>query len=156
MILLKLGKVKGDSAIAEHTDWITCSSFQFGVSRNIKESGGGKSRDTSNPAFSEVIISKSTDMASADLFFLGTGGKSQGKAEIHFIQTSEGKSQVYLKITLEEAIVTSYNVSSGGDRPMESFALNFTKITYQYDDFSGDKVTTGDAKKWDLMANATY
>lgn len=156
MILLKLGAIKGDSTVKGHEDWITCDSLQFGVGRSISASGGGKSRETSNPSFSEVTITKSTDKSSADLFFQAMGGKSQGKAEIHFIQTSEGKSQVFLKLELEEALVSSYSASSGGDRPSESISLNFTKITYQYDDFSGDKVTTGDVKKWDLMANATY
>jgi type VI secretion system secreted protein Hcp len=57
---------------------------------------------------------------------------------------------------LEEAIVSSYSASSGGDRPSESFSLNFTKISYQYDKFDGDKVTTGTPKKWDLEKNETY
>jgi type VI secretion system secreted protein Hcp len=156
MILLKLGKIKGDSTVKEHTDWITCDSAQFGVARPVTISGGGKSRDTSNPSFSDLSFTKSTDMASADLFYQAMGGKALGKAEVHFIQTSENKTQVYLKLELEEALVTSYSASSGGERPMESFSINFTKITYQYDDFSGDKVTTGDVKKWDLMVNAAY
>lgn len=159
MILLKFAtQIKGDSIVDGHTDWITIDSLQFGVGRAVSVSGGGKDRDTSNPSFSEVVLTKSTDVSSADLFMQAVCGKSLGKAEIHFIQTggADKKQQVFLKIELEEALVTAYSASSGGDRPSESISINFTKISYQYDAFSGDKVTTGTAKKWDLKANATY
>jgi len=156
MILLKFEtQIKGDSTVTGHTDWITIDSLQMGVGRAITMSGGGKDRDTSTPSFSEITLTKSTDMASADLFMQAVCGKSLGKAEIHFIQTGgvDAAEQVFLKIELSEAIISSYSASSGGDRPQESFSINFTEISYQYDAFSGDKVTTGTAKKWNLKTN---
>lgn len=159
MILLKFATaINGDSVVDGHEKWITISSLQMGVGRAISVSGGGADRETSNPSFSELTLTKSTDIASADLFMQAVCGKSLGKAEIHFIQTggADKKHQVYLKIELTDAIVSSYSASSGGDRPSESFSLNFTQISYQYDAFSGDKVTTGTAKKWDLTKNATF
>lgn len=158
MILLKFATaINGDSVVAGHEKWITISSLQMGVGRAISVSGGGADRETSNPSFSEVTLTKSTDIASADLFMQAVCGKSLGKAELHFLQTggADKKQQVYLKIELTDAIVSSYSASSGGDRPSESFSLNFTQISYQYDAFSGDKVTTGTAKIWDLATNAT-
>ena len=159
MILLKFGtEIKGDSTVTAHENWITCNSFQFGVGRAITSSGGGKDRDTSTPSFSEVVLTKDTDIASSDLFAQATYGKGLGKAEIHFIQTGgEGnEAQVYLIYELEEAIVSSYSVSSGGERPVESISLNFTKIAVTYHAFSGTAKTTGTPKKWDLMANKTF
>lgn len=159
MILLKFATaINGDSVVDGHEKWITIQSLQFGVGRAITTSGGAADRETSNPSFSEVTLTKSTDIASADLFMQAVCGKSLGKAEIHFIQTggSDKKQQVYLKIELTDAIVSSYSASSGGERPSESFSLNFTQISYQYDQFSGDKITTGTAKKWDLSKNATF
>ena len=159
MILLKFAtEIKGDSTVSGHENWITLDSVQFGVGRSISASGGGKSRDTSNPSFSEITGAKSTDMSSSDLFYQAVAGKSLGKAEIHWIQTAGTSSdgQVYLQVDLEEAIISSYSLSSGGERPSESFAINFTKFTYQYDDYSGDKKTTGTPKKWDLMANKSF
>ncbi|NWA02531.1 type VI secretion system tube protein Hcp [Pseudomonas gingeri] len=157
MILLNFAtKIKGTSTVSAHTDWITIDAIQMGVGRAISTSGGGADRDTSNPSFSEISLSKATDIASADLFMEAVCGKSLGKAEIHFIQTGgpDKKQQVFLTIELEEAIISSYSVSSSGERPSESFSINFTKISYKYDSFSGDKITTGTAKKWDLEANA--
>lgn len=159
MILLKFATaINGDSIVDGHDKWITCSSMQLGVGRAISSSGGGVDRETSNPSFSEVTLTKTTDISSADLFMQSVCGKGLGKAEIHFLQTggADKKNQVYMKIELEDAIVSSYSMSSGGDRPSESFSLNFTKISYQYDAFSGSKVTTGTPKKWDLTKNAVY
>ncbi len=159
MILLKFGtEIKGDSKIPGHENWITCDSLQLGVGRSIASSGGGASRETSNPSFSEITLAKSTDIASTDLFFQATSGKSLGKAEIHLVQTVDAgkKAEPYMMIELEEALISSYSMSSGGDRPSESFSINFTKISYQYDDFSGAKKTTGTPKKYDLMANQSY
>ncbi|WP_208279817.1 type VI secretion system tube protein Hcp [Massilia oculi] len=159
MILLKFAKtIKGTSTVSGHDGWITIDSIQLGVGRAISSSGGGADRDTSNPSFSEISLSKATDIASADLFMQAVCGMSLGKAEIHFIQTggADKKEQVFLKMDLEEAIISSYSVNSGGERPSETFSINFTRISYQYDSFTGDKVITGTPKKWDLEKNATY
>ncbi len=159
MILLKFStQIKGTSTVSGHTDWITIDSLQMGVGRAISVSGGGTDRDTSNPSFSEISLSKATDIASADLFMQAVCGKSLGKAEIHFIQTggSDKKQQVFLTIELEAPIISSYSASSGGERPTETFSINFTKISYKYDSFTGDSVVTGTPKKWDLETNATY
>lgn len=159
MILLNFAtKIKGNSTVAGHADWITIESLELGVGRAISVSGGGKDRDTSNPSFSEISLSKPTDIASADLFMQAVCGKSLGKAELHFMQTggSGNKQQVFLKIELEDAIVSSYSISSGGERPRESISINFTKISYQYDAFDGDTISTGTAKKWNLKAGETY
>ena len=150
-------EIKGSSTVKGHENWICVDSFNLGVGRSISTSGGGNDRDTSNPSFSEVTFTKSTDIASSDLFIQAVCGSSLGKAEIHFVQTSGNSGdQVYLKYELDQAIVSSYSISSSGERPSESFSLNFTKITKQYDAFDGDKKKTGTPRKWDLMANKTF
>jgi len=156
MILLKFATaINGESTVDKHDKWITIDSIQFGVGRGISSVGGGGDRETSNPSFSEVTMSKTMDVSSTELFMQAISGKSLGKAEIHFIQTggTDVKGQSYLTIELDEVLVSSYSVSSGGDRPSESFSLNFTKISYQYDKFDGGKIVTGTAKKWDLAKN---
>lgn len=159
MILLKFDtEIKGEAQVAGHENWINVDSFQLGVGRAISQAGGGGDRDTSNPSFSEATFSRGTDKASPELFMQAVCGKSLGVAHIHFLQTggADKKEQVYLKYELSDAIVSSYSISSGGDRPSESFSLNFTKISKQYDAFSGGKVTTGTAKKWDLAKNQVF
>jgi len=160
MILLTFDtKINGTSQIKGHEKWIPVDSMQFGVGRAISTSADGAAdRDTSNPSFSEISFSKPTDISSADLFFEATCGKSLGKAQIHMVQTGgkDKPDQIYLKIELMDAILSAFSVSSGGERPTESFSLNFSKISFQYDAFDGTKVTTGTAKKYDLVANKEW
>ena len=159
MILLSFKtQIKGESTVNKHEKWININSVQFGVGRGISSVGGGGDRETSNPSFSEVTFTKDLDVSSAELFMQATCGKSLGEAEIHFIQTggASSKGQVYLTVVLAEPVISSYSASSGGERPTESFSLNFTKISFKYDKFDGDKVTTGTAKKWDLEKNEVW
>lgn len=159
MILLNFETaIKGDSTVASHTDWITVDSLQLGVGRSITSSGGGTDRETSNPSFSEVSLTKSMDKASVDLMMQAVCGKSLGKATIHFIQTggTDAKGQEYLELQLHDAIVSSYSTSSGGERPSESFAINFSKFQMKYNTFTkGGTVSAGELKGWDLMKNET-
>jgi type VI secretion system secreted protein Hcp len=159
MILLQFkgDAIKGEAKIAGHMDWITVDSFQLGVGRSITQTGSGSDRDPSNPSFSEATFSRSTDKASPDLFKQAVHGQSLGLATIHFLQTAAGdKTQVYLEYILGEPIISSYSISSGGERPTESFALNFVKISKKYTAFSGAKVGDQPEFKWDLAMNKTY
>ena len=158
MIVLKFAtEIKGQSTVEGHAGWINVDSMQWGVGRAVaQQQAGSAKREVSSPSISEVTFSRASDLASPELFFQACGGVSLGKCEIHFLQVIENKPQVYLKIDLEEAMVSSYSISSGGDRPSESFSVNFTKVSYQYDTFDGKKVTTGTPKKWDLAANKTF
>jgi len=154
MIVLKFQKeIKGACQEPAHKNWINVNSIQFGVGRSISLAGSGNDRDTSNPSFSEVTFSRDTDVASQELFMQACGGVSLGKAEIHFIQTAGKKNQVYLEYELDDPIISSYSVSSGGERPSESFSVNYTKIKKIYNAFSGETVVKGKAKGWDLVKN---
>jgi type VI secretion system secreted protein Hcp len=157
MILLKFEpELKGDSKTDKHDGWITIDSMQWGVGRAISSSGVGTDRDTSNPSFSEISISKSMDVASAQLMLEAACGKSLDKATFHFIQTGgkDSTGQHYLEIVLEKPILSSYSQSSGGERPSESISINYVGITMQYDQFEEGKTPKkGEAKGYDLKAN---
>ena len=159
MILIKFDTaIKGESKVPGHEDWINVDSFQLGVGRAITQAGRGGDRDTSNPSFSEATFSRATDKASPELFMQAVSGKSLGNATIHFLQVSgaDKPDQVYLEFTLGDSIVSSYSISSGGDRPSESFSLNFVKISKKYTAFSGASKGAEIEKKWDLVANKTF
>jgi len=157
MIFLKFAQeIKGDSNTEGFIGWITCDSIQWGVGRAVSSSGTTSDREVSNPSFSEVTLSKSTDIASCALLAQATHGKSLGIASLALVNTYEGKPQCYMVVDLHDAIVSSYSASSGGDRPSESFSLNFTKQVVGYKQFDGNEVKGNDAKGWDLRKNVQY
>lgn len=158
MILLKFKKeIKGDSNIQGHEGWISLNSVSMGCGRAIMANSGGVDRETSTPSFQDICCHKSCDIASTELFIQSICGVSLEQAEFHFMQT-DGKDadQVYLKITLDDPIVSSFNTSSGGGRPSETFNLNFTKIKMEYTQFSGEKKKPASPKGWDLMAGKAW
>jgi len=158
VILLKFAtEIKGQSNVEGHIGWINVDTMQMGVGRGIHTpSGGSTKRESSSPSLSEVVFSRPSDMASPELFFQACGGVSLGTCTINLLQVVGNKPQIYATILLEEALISSYSVTSSGENPSETFGVNFTKISYQYDTFDGKKVVTGTAKKWDLSKNLTY
>jgi type VI secretion system secreted protein Hcp len=160
MILLQFkgDVIKGTSQVEGHKDWITVDSIQLGVGRSISTTGRGGDRDTSNPSFSEITISRATDKASPIIFGQAVHGVSLGEAIIHFLQVGEkDKTRIYLEYVLSEPIVSSYSVSSGGDRPTETFSITFTKIKEKYTEFfQGGKTGEQTEFGWDLALNQTW
>jgi len=152
MILFDFGgKIKGDSTYADHDKWMQVSSAQMGVGRAISSSSGGADRETSTPSFSEISMTKNADVASVDLFVESAGGKDPKKAVVHFCNVSGDSIDVYMSWELENALISSWSVSSGGERPTESFSVNFTKIKVAYTRFEGGgKQTKISPKGWDL------
>jgi len=157
MILLKFEpEIKGDSKVAKHDGWITIDSIQYGVGRAITSSGTGAERDTSNPSFSEITCSHSMDVASAQIMLEAACGKALTKATFHFIQTGgkDAEGQEFVEIILEKPILSSYSMSSGGERPQESFSINYIALTEQFNQFEeGGTVKKGEPKGYDLKTN---
>ena len=152
-------KIKGDCTVKGHENWINLQSLELGVGRAISASGSGKDRDTSTPSFSELTMSKGTDISSTELFAQAIYGKKIcDKAVVHFLQTGgAGADQIYMEIEIYEPIISSYSVSSGGERPSESVSVNFTKVVVKYSQFTeGGKTTKADPKGYDLMAGAPF
>jgi type VI secretion system secreted protein Hcp len=157
MILLKFDpELKGDSVVEKHKDWISVDSLQWGVGRAVSTSGAGTDRDTSNPSFSEVSISKNMDVASAQMMLEAACGKAFTTATLHFIQTGgkDAAGQHYLEIILDKPLLSSYSMSSGGERPSESVSINYNGIKMQYDQLTDGKVVAkGESKGYDLKVN---
>ena len=117
----------GDST--KGRDWIELQSFSFGASNrsNIGSAtggaGGGKVQ------FKEVTIKKMTDSASP-IFFKASRSHTSDNCTVNFDKANTSEQQPYLTLELKNVMVSSYQVG-GGERPMESISLNFTKIEYK-------------------------
>jgi type VI secretion system secreted protein Hcp len=129
---------KGESAAKGHEKWIEIGSVQLGVGRGIRTPvGSSAKREASAPNVSEVMITKLMDSTSPLLFQEALIGKAS-EAKIDLVETGHDQLNPYLEITLTNAMISGYSVSSGGDRPSESISLNFTKIEYKYTQYKND------------------
>ena len=78
-------------------------------------------------------MSKAYSPSSVKLMQACATGKHFPKATLT-VRKAGGGQQEYMTYELENVLVSGYSISSGGDRPMESLSLNFTKIEYKIDD----------------------
>ena len=136
---------KGESKAKGHEGdkgWIEVGSMQFGVGRGISTPVGMSSkREASAPSVSEIVLTKLMDSTSPLIFQEALRGAACN-AQVDLVETHEEQLETYLSLTLTNCLVSSYSSSSGGDRPSESFALNFTKVEYKYTPFD-DKHKAG-------------
>ncbi len=155
-IYLKLTpEVKGEATSEKAKGYIVLTSLQFGVGIGVSMSMGSGNRETSLPSISEISATKGTDIASTSLFESVCLRKNYDSAEILFTtMTGDGKEETYLKYDLDNVIFSGFSMSSGGDRPMESISLNFTKVTVQYQLDANNKLQSdAPIKSWDLSKN---
>src|SRR5262249_35607681 len=122
---------EGDVAATEYDKQIECNSFQFGVGRGIPAPTVGAQADRESQAanVSEIILTKTMDKATPKLYTESLKGKGK-EVEIVFVEGTE--SRKYLKYTLTNTLISSYTMSSGGERPSESLSLNFTEIMTEF------------------------
>jgi type VI secretion system secreted protein Hcp len=130
-IYMNYNDIPGDATAEGHEKWIELNSCQWGVGRGISSpTGGSADRESSAPSVSEIVVTKSTDVASTKVLNEAYQGEGQ-KVQIDFCKTDKGKLEVYLTLNLENTMISGYSVSSGGDRPTESLSLNFTKVEFK-------------------------
>lgn len=147
-LYMKYGSIKGPVTTDGFKDWIELNSFHWGVGRSIGTAArGSTSREHSEPSLSEVTVTKLTDVASPKLFLDSVAGKLDSKVTIKFTTTTKGKVETFLTYELENTGISGYSLSSGGDMPVESLSLNFTKISETFSgmnpDISGSPETVG-------------
>jgi type VI secretion system secreted protein Hcp len=119
---MKLGDIKGESAAAAPRGEIEILSWSWG------EASAPSGRRQHKP----LTITKPVDKASPILQQASTSGGSIPMLELA-LPKEGGGAEEYVKYRLENVRVTSYSVSGSGtagrSRPVESFSLNYEKIS---------------------------
>lgn len=138
---IKIDGIDGESTDADHAKWIEVQSLSWGVQRNVgmdsySATTGGTS--SGRAMLGTVNFSKAMDKATTKLMEYCATGKHSPKAEIHFCQAGDGdKKHTYMKYTLENVVVASYDVGAGGDyRPNENISLVYETIETGYKDLT--------------------
>ncbi len=131
-------------------------SCQFGVNRNIRAPVGQSSRrEETGPSLTEIVVTREYDKYSPLFYQEAVIGRGRSMT-VYFVDSKANKT--YLTVILENAMVSSYHTSGGGDKLVESFSVNFTKVTTKYDpgvSGSNPSMTVG----WDLVSitsNSAY
>lgn len=152
-IYMKYADVKGSTTAAKHEKWITLESFQLGGGRSISTPvGSAENREASSLSVSEIVVTKQQDNASRALLQKSYTQTKGEEVEIHLVTTSAGVDNTIFACVLTNTLISGFSTSSGGDRPMESLSLNFTKIEATFDTQAqgGSKSTDSYTTTYDL------
>ena len=126
---LKLEGVPGEATATGHKDEIEIESFSMGLSRPAATGG----TQTGTPRFTDISFTHLLDKASPILMLRCAQGTHIPTAVLT-CRTVGASSIAFYKIILTDVVVTSVSTggASGGDRPMESFSLNYARIEWEY------------------------
>ncbi len=152
---LKLDGISGESRDSKHKGEIEVLSFSFGESNSGSSGYGGGGGAAGKVQMSDFTFVARMSKASPQLFLHCAQGKHIKQAFLT-ARKAGGSQQEYLKIKLNDVLVSSYALDGGEDEtePHDSFSLEFAKISYDYApqkaDGSLDAPVHGG---WDLKKN---
>jgi len=133
-MFLKLGEIVGESEDENHPKWIEILSMSHSFSQPTAAVRGSSGATTEKANHSDISITKYLDCATDAILSTCWTGEQLPKSEIEFFRSDGSATAVkYLKIDLENVIVSNYSISAGGgDIPMENISLAYGKVTYNY------------------------
>jgi type VI secretion system secreted protein Hcp len=152
---LKIDGLPGESTDDKHKGEIEVESFRWGETQSgtAGHGGGGGAGKVSPQDFHFV---KKLDKASPVLMIACATGIHY-KTAILTARKAGGGQQEYLKVTMEDVLVSSYQVGGSGNSdvvPMDQVSLNFAKMEMSYKEQKPDGSLGAEAKqKYDFAAN---
>lgn len=152
---LKIDGVEAESADEKHKGEIDIESFSWGeVQSGSSGRGGGAGAGKVQPQ--DFSFVKKLDKASPVLL-IGCATGQHYKTAVLTARKAGGGQQDYMKITMEDVLISSYQVggSAHGDVvPMDQVTLNFAKLEMSYKEQKADGSLAGEVKqKYDFAAN---
>lgn len=170
MILVRIDRIKGDVKIDGYKDWFIAESIDFGVGRKMESvDTAGKDLEEGRAEEQELSISKTIDAATVYLMHSAMKGRTEVATarpvsiDIHLVQnmrddTSKKSVQAYLKIRIENAIITDWDLEASGDeRPTENLKIWFNRAAMRYRASADGKVfETHGPLGWDQQENKDW
>jgi type VI secretion system secreted protein Hcp len=115
-------------------DAIDILSFSFGASQTAvigAGSSGGEAR-SGRASVSDVTIMKVLDKTSPLLFDDCVTGNYLKKVDIIYDKPMGDSQEDYFKIHMEDALITSIQLSGSSENPVESISFAFSKVKVSY------------------------
>ena len=157
-MFLKIDGIEGESTDSKHKNEIDVQSWSWGATQLATGHTGGGS-GTGRASFQDVSFTKTMDKSSPALLQHLSNGKHIPKATLVCRKAGENPLE-YLKMTLEDIIVTSYQTSGaagGGEILMENITLNFARYKFEYTLQDAKGKSSGSVNAgWDIKKNEKY
>ncbi|KAF1045360.1 Hcp family type VI secretion system effector [Xylophilus sp.] len=132
-IYVKLPNIKGQTQVKGFEDQLEVYSFQFGAGLHVTPGTTNSERTVGTASFSEVTLTRNSDSATPQLLqHLAAGEVLAGDTIVTFVREDKGEKLPLLIVTLTDVILSTVSISSGGDLPSETIALNYAVIKVDY------------------------
>jgi type VI secretion system secreted protein Hcp len=151
---MKIDGIAGESKDSQHTGAIDVESYSFGATQTGTFAFGGGG-GAGKVQFQDFHFNSKVSKASPKLYLACANGEHIAKAVLTCRKAGGGKQEEFLKVTLSELMVTSYQIGqqAGVEVPLEQVSLNFARIEYEYKEQKADGSLGGSIKAgWDLKA----
>lgn len=149
---MQVPDIKGSVSEPSHAGWIEVSSFQWGVGRSTSvPTGASSDREGKTPSVSSIVVTKSTDSASPNLFHAAVTGQHFPQVVLEVL-TRDGSKRY--QFVLSDVLISSAKPVPG-DRPTESLTLNFTKIEFRTTPTSGPS-SSPLAVTYDIVSHESF
>ena len=131
-------KVEGESQDSKHKGEIELESWSFGVSNSSSVLGGSRA-GAGKSVPGDFTATKKSDKSTPRLAQAVAMG-DHFKSAIITVRKAGSTQQEYLTITLSDVFVSSYQAGAAGSGalPMESIALNYSKLVQEYKEQKAD------------------
>ena len=138
-VYVKYGDIPGDATHDTHKGsdgWWAAGTSQFGVSRYVQATAGNTAnRNSAQASVSDITLSKESNTSTPVFFKEACSG--QGKTcTIDYVMDGGQASEIFLQLTLTNAMISNWSSSSGGDRPSEMLSISYEKLevkSFTYD-----------------------
>jgi type VI secretion system secreted protein Hcp len=137
---LKIDGIDGESTDDKHKGELEIESWSWGAT-NMGTMGRGGGGGSGKADFSDITITKYADKSTPKLLKAVAEGQHIKNMLLTCRKASGSGGQVeYLKVTLEDVMISGYlsSASNGNPIPSESVVLNYAKIKYEYAPQKGD------------------
>jgi type VI secretion system secreted protein Hcp len=142
---LRLEGIDGESTDDRHKNTIEVQSFHWGIAQTGGTASGGGGGGAGKVIFQDMHFVAKVSKASPKLMLACASGQHIPLLEF-FVHRAGGDTQDYLKITLKDVYITSYQTggsSAAGDVvPTDQISVNFTEIKFDHTSTNGT-VTSG-------------
>jgi type VI secretion system secreted protein Hcp len=149
-MFLQLGDVVGDATAGGYEKWIEVLSWSWGAS-NPTTLGAGTGLSAGKVSVSDLSLMKVADSATPRLIDAVAKGVHFPKAALAVRRSSD--SFEYMRVRLEEVMVSSDQLSAGGERPTESVSLSFARYVVDYTPGPGKKAVSFG---WDIAKSVPF
>ncbi len=152
---LKLSGIEGESPDDAHTNEIQILSYGFGATQSgTAHEGSGSTSGRAD--IHDLTFTKHVDKSSPLLYFLCCSGQHLDEAVLSVRKAGGAKPVDYLKVTLTQVLVTSFQSGAQGsqDRASETVKLNFATCKVEYTPQKADGTGMGVITKgWHVAKN---